>query len=170
VLVVCGLAAGGGVPAESAWGAAGLRVRDRLVWTHPDGTPVAFRPEVRVRCGPWASDVRVPSIHVLVGRRSLSAGATWWELHAVVADVRRRRLWRLPNSFVFDHPKGAQLFAVDRPNELNSDTEESTGSIRFRRASCGRRLRLAFRVSARVGSELSDLEPLHVRGSFSASS
>jgi len=67
-------------------------------------------------------------------------------------------------------PEGRAAVRRRPANELNSDTEESTGSIRFRRASCGRRLRLAFRVSARVGSELSDLEPLHVRGSFSASS
>jgi hypothetical protein len=91
-----------------------------------------------------------------------------WDLHAVVADVKRRPVVKLPNTFVFDHPKGALLFATDRHNELNSDTEESTGSIRFQRVGCGRRLRIAFRIDARIGSELSG-EPLHVSGSFSAS-
>jgi hypothetical protein len=160
-LIVCGLAAGAGVPAH----AAGLRVRDRLIWTRPDGTRVAFRPDVRVWCGRWASDVPVPSIHVWVG----VSRARHWELHAVVADVKRRPVVRLPNAFVFDHPKGALLFATDRGNELNSDTDDSSGSIRFQRVSCGRRLRIAFRFTGRVASELSDGEPLSVRGSFSAS-
>jgi hypothetical protein len=109
--------------------------------------------------------VKVPSIHVRVGGRRTPA----WELTAVVADVRRRRVVRLPNAFVFDHPKGALLFATDRRNELNSDTDDSTGSIRFGRVSCGRRLRISFRIDARLDSELSDGEPLTVRGSFSAS-
>ena len=163
-LIVCGVTAAGGVPVETAAGAAGLRVRDRLAWTHPDGTRVAFSPDVRVWCGKWASDVSVPSIHVRVG-----GAAARWELHAVVADVRRRPVVRLPNSFVFDHPKGAQLFATDGRNELNSDGEDSSGSIRFQRAHCGRRLRIAFRVDGRVDSEFSDGERLLVRGSFSAS-
>ena len=161
-LIACGLAAAAGLPVASA---DGLRVRDHLTWTRPDGTRVAFRPDVRVWCGRWSSDAKVPSIHVRVG-----AGlAPRWELHAVVADVKRRPVVRLPHSFVFDHPTGAQLFATDRRNELNSDTEPSTGRIRFQRVSCARRLRIAFRVSGRVGSELGDGEPLIVRGTFSAS-
>jgi hypothetical protein len=160
-LIVCGLTASAAAPAD----AAGLRVRDRLTWTRPDGTRVAFRPDVHVFCGPWASDVRVPSIHVRVGGRRTPG----WELTAVVADVRRRRVVRLPNAFVFDHPKGALLFATDGRNELNSDTDDSTGSIRFGRVSCGRRLRISFRLDARLDSELSDGEPLTVRGSFLAS-
>jgi hypothetical protein len=159
------LALGVTLPADAALAAPELRVRDRLVFAQLDGTPVPFRPDVRVWCGPWASDVRVPSIHVVVGARR----APRWELHAVVADVKRRPVVRLPNSFVFDRPKGAQIFATDGRNELNSDTEESRGRIRFTRVSCGRRLRLAFRIDARLGSELSDLPPLTVRGSFSAS-
>ena len=161
-IVVCGLASGAGVPAEAA---AGLRVRDRLTWTRPDGTTLAFRPEIRVWCGRWASDVAVPSIHVRVGARR----APRWELDAVVADVRRRPVVRLPNAFVFDHPKGAQFFATDGRNELNSDTDDSTGRIRFQRVGCGRQLRIAFRFTGRVASEFSDGEPLDVRGSFSAS-
>jgi hypothetical protein len=169
VLVACGLVAGAAVPAGTASGAPGLRVRDRLVWERPDGTRVAVRHEVRVSCGPWASDVAVPSIHVFVGRRSRGRPSAWWELHAVVADVQRRPVVRLPNSFVFDEPEDAQLFAVDRRNELNSDQEESSGSIRFGRVACGPALRISFRVRARVGSEFFDGETLRVRGSFSAS-
>ena len=161
-MIACGLAAGG-LALEAAPAAAGLHVRDRLTWTHTDGTPVAFGRDVRVWCGRWAPDVPVRSIHVIIGRRSPR-----WELHAVVADVRRRPVVRLPNSFGFDRPRGAQLFATEGPLEVNSDQEESTGRIRFLRVGCGRRLRIAFRYSGRVGSELFDGEPLTVRGSFSA--
>ena len=150
------------MPAE---GAAGLRVRDRLTWSHPGGTPVTFPRDVRVWCGRWERDVKVPSIHVRVGSRT----APRWELNAVVADVKRRPVVRLPHSFVFDRPTGAQLFATDGRNELNSDTDPSSGRIRFQRVSCGRRLRIAFTFDGRIGSEFGDGEPLVVRGSFSAS-
>jgi hypothetical protein len=163
-LIACGLAAAAGPPVASAAGAE-LRVRDRLTWTRPDGTAVAFRPDVRVWCGRWESGVNVPSIHVRVG----SGTVPRWELHAVVADVKRRPVVRLPNAFVFDHPKGAQFFATDGRNELNSSTERSRGRIRFQRVGCGRRLRIAFSFNGRVGSEFLDGETLTVRGSFSAS-
>jgi hypothetical protein len=165
LLIVGGLTAGAGLPVTTAAGAAGLRVRDHLTWTRPDGSRVAFRPDVRVWCGRWASDVPAPSIHVRVGARRVPR----WELDAVVADVQRRPVVRLPHSFVFDHPTGAELFATDRRNELSSETERSRGRIRFLRVSCAPRLRIAFRLSGRVGSEFGDGEPLVVRGSFSAS-
>ena len=163
-LVACGLAV---APASAA---AELRVRDRLTLAKPDGTPVTFAPDIRVWCGPWAPDVRVPSIHVRVGGLPRAGRApARWELHAVLADVRRRPVVRLPNSFVFDHPRGAQLYATDGSNEVNSDTEESTGAIRFDRVRCGRRMRIAFRFTGRVGSEFFDGETWTVRGSFRAS-
>jgi hypothetical protein len=161
-LIACGVTAGAAPPAE---GAAGLRVRDLLTWSHPDGTPVAFPPDLRVWCGRWEPEVKVPSIHVRVGSRT----APRWELSAVLADVKRHPVVRLPHSFVFDHPTGAQFFATNGRNEVNSDTEESSGRIRFQRVSCGKRLRIAFTFSGRVGSEFGDGEPLLVRGSFSAS-
>ena len=162
--MVSGLAAAaGGVAVDTA--AAGLRVRDRLTWTHRDGTPVEFSRTVRVWCGRWAPDVPVRSIHVRVGNR-----AAHWELHAVVADVKRRPVVPLPNSFVFDRPEGAQLFATDGDDEVNSDQEESTGRIVFDRVGCGPRLRIAFRFNGRLGSEFFDGEPFLVRGSFRAAS
>ena len=162
-ILVAALVAGA-LLAGASQAEAGLRVRDRLVWTRPDGTRAAFRPEFRVWCGRWEPDVKVPSIHVWVGDRPQAH----WELHAVVADVRRRPVVRLPNAFVFDHPRGALLFGTDRGNEVNSDTQPSTGRIRFGRVRCGRKLRISFRVSGSLGSELSDGEPLDVRGSFFA--
>ena len=50
---------------------------------------------------------------------------------AVVADVRRHPVVRFPHSFVFDEPTGAELFAVDRENELSSAEEEARGRITF---------------------------------------
>jgi hypothetical protein len=162
--LVAGLVAAGLLAGVSQADAAGLRVRDRIVFTNPDGTHPAIPPQVRVWCGRWDSDVPVQSIHVWVGDRPKSH----WELHAVVADVRRHRVVRLPHAFVFNHPRGALLFATDRGNEVNSDTEESTGQIRFGRVRCGRHLRISFRVNGSLGSELSDGDTVAVRGSFLA--
>jgi hypothetical protein len=144
---------------------ADVTVTNTLAFTRPDGSAVAFPQTVRVWCGRWEPDVPVQSIHVWVGARP----SAHWELHAVVADVRRHRVVRLPNSFVFNRPRGALLFATDRGNEVNSDTEESSGQIRFGRVRCGRRLRVSFRVHGSLGSELSDGATVAVRGAFLAS-
>ena len=128
-----------------------------------DGTAVAVEQTIRVWCGPWASDVRKPSIHVRAGTRS-----GLWTMSAVLADVRRRPVVRFPHSFVFDKPTRAQLFAADGRNEASTAEEESSGRITFTRRS----LRLApghpLRVDGVMGSEFSDGTPIAIRGTFSA--
>jgi hypothetical protein len=141
------------------------RVRNDLVWNEPDRAVVAFPDRVTVRCGPWASDVRVPAIHVRAGR---PGRGPHWELSAVVAGVKRHPVVRFPADFVFDDPKGALLFAAYGDNEVSSAEEEAAGRIRFTRVHCGRRARLAFRVDATLGSELSGQESLAVHGTFRA--
>ena len=142
-----------------------ITVDNGVRFTRPDGSAVTYPSRVRVWCGPWEPDVAVPAIHVQVGAR----GTPYWRLSAVVADVNRRRVVRLPHSFVFDKPTGALLFAVDGTNELSSAEEEASGRIVFRKARCGRHLRIRFRVRATLGSEFFDGQPLHVRGTFAAS-
>lgn len=144
--------------------AAAITVENRLTFTRPDGTEVAYPSRVRVWCGPWEPDVPVRAIHVQVGVR----GEPYWRMSAVVADVNRERVVELPHSFVWDQPTGALLFAVDGTNELSSAEEEAAGRIVFRRARCGRRLSVRFRVTATLGSEFSDGQPLRVRGTFTA--
>jgi len=140
-----------------------LRMANGIVLTRADGTPIAIEPTIRVWCGPWASDVRKPSIHVLAGSR----GAVW-TMSAVVADVRRRPVVRFPHNFIWDKPTGAQVFAGDRGNEASSAEEESTGRITFTKVRCGKRLDLRFRIDAVIGSELFDGTSIAIRGTFSA--
>jgi hypothetical protein len=146
--------------AAAATAAPGLRVRDHLHWKG-----VTFRPDVRVWCGPWSADAGEPSIHITAGSRSARAG---WQLSAVVADVQEHPKIRFPHSFVFDQPNGAELFAAAPGYEVSSATDKARGSITFTRASCTAGLRLAFRIDATLGSELSDGRSLRVKGTFSA--
>lgn len=141
-----------------------ITVENQLAFTRPDGTDVDYPSRVRVWCGPWEPDVPVRSIHVQVGAR----GGPYWRLSAVVADVARQPVVRLPHSFVFDRPTGALLFATDGANELSSAEEEASGRLVFRRARCGPRLAIRLRVRATLGSEFSDGAPLLVRGTFAA--
>ena len=159
------LAAAALAAAASPAAAHAITVDNGLVFARPDGTKVAYPSRVHVWCGPWEPDVPVRAIHVRVGVR----GKPYWELSAVPGDVTRRRVVRLPHSFVFDKPTGAQLFAVDGENELSSSEEEASGRITFRKARCGARLRIRFRVRATLGSEFFDGDPLTVRGTFAAS-
>jgi hypothetical protein len=151
--------------AAPAPASAGLTVRNEISFARPDGSPVAFPQTVRVWCGRWERDVRGRTLHVRVGalRR-----APFWHLRALVADVRRDPVVELPNTFVFDDPEGADLFAVDGDNELSSSVEEARGQIVVDRVRCGRRLAVRFHVRGRLGSEFFDGDPLAMRGSFSA--
>jgi hypothetical protein len=162
-LVVIVLAAVLSAPAAAH--AAELRVTNELVFTRSDGSRVDYPFDVRVRCGRWAPDVPVRALHVRMG---WSRPRSRWSLSAVVRDVRRRPVVRLPRSFVWNEPKGALLFATDGQNEVSSAEEEASGRIRFDRVRCGRRLAVRFRIRAVLGSELFDGEPVSVRGSFSA--
>jgi hypothetical protein len=145
--------------------AGAITVDNGLVFLRPDGSEIAYPGAVRVWCGPWEADVPVRTLHVRVGTR----GRPFWRMSAVLADVRRDPVVRFPHTFVFDRPSDALLFAVDGTNELSSAEEEASGRMTFRRARCGARLRVRFRVDARLGSEFSDGEPVRVRGTFAAS-
>lgn len=150
----------------SAAPAEAITVRNDLTFTRADGTAVTYAPRVRVFCGAWEPGVPVRAIHVVVGRRR---GGPYWKLSGVLADVAGGRVVRVPHSFVFDEPSDALLFATDGDNELSSAEEEGSGRITVDHARCGPRLRIRFRIRATLGSELSDLPALRVRGTFSAS-
>jgi hypothetical protein len=161
LLVLALLAAAVGADAA----AARLTVTSTVTVTRADGSAVPLAQRLRVWCGPWERDVPQRSLHIRAGAR----GSAFWQLDAVVADVRRHPIVRFPHSFVFDEPSGAQLFAVDGENEASSATDEAAGRISFGRVRCGRRLAVRFRVRAVLGSEFSDGEPLAMRGAFRAS-
>jgi hypothetical protein len=142
-----------------------LRVTNTLVFTRTDGSIVEYPLDVRVWCGRWDRNVPVRTLHVQIG---WSRPMSRWSLSAVVGDVRRRPVVRLPRMFVWNEPKGALLFATDGRNELSSAVEDASGRVRFDRVRCGRRLAVRVRIRAVLGSEFSDGEPLSVRGSLRA--
>ena len=145
--------------------AADLRVTSTVAATRADGSVVPFAQNLRVWCGRWEPGVPTRTLHI----RSGAQEGPRWQLDAVVADVRRRRVVRFPHSFVWNRPTGAQLFAVDGDNELSSAEEEGSGEITFGQVRCGRRLAVRFRVRAVLGSEFFGGEELTMRGSFRAS-
>ena len=145
--------------------AAELKVQNAVEITRMDGTAVQVAQNLRVWCGRWERDVPARSLHIRAGSRS----GPFWQLDAVVADIRRDPVVRFPHSFVFDKPTGAELFAVERENELSSAEEEASGRITFGAVRCGRRLAVRFRVDAVLGSEFFGGETVTMRGSFRAS-
>jgi hypothetical protein len=154
--------------ALGAWpdaAAAELKVTNTVVLERMDGSPAQVAQNLRVWCGRWEPDVLRRTLHIRAGARS----GPFWQLDAVVADVRRDPVVRFPHAFVFDDPTGAQLFAVERENELSSSEEEASGRITFGTVRCGRRLAVRFRVDAVLGSEFFGAETVTMRGSFRAS-
>jgi hypothetical protein len=145
--------------------AADLRVANTVALARADGSAVQVAQNLRVWCGRWERDVPRRTLHIRAGARR----GPFWQLDAVVADVRRRPVLRFPHSFVWNQPTGARLFAVDGANEASSSEEEARGRISFGTVRCGRRLAIRFRVRAVLGSEFFGGDALTMRGSFHAS-
>jgi hypothetical protein len=140
-----------------------------LVFAREDGSVVEFPATAKayVWCGPWESElVPVPSLHVWFG--TASPGQPGWVLRAVVGDVELGEPLSFPNYFVWDQPDSVLMFLLDPPNELATDTEESSGSIVFYRLPCPGGMDVDFSIDAVLGSEYGDGPSVAVRGRFEA--
>lgn len=141
---------------------------DSLVFTRADETPLTFEGPVVAWCGMWEEgEVPVPSIII---QQSGGSQVGYWQVRAVLADVAPGDPISFPNDFIWNQPSGADLFISDagRGNELSSQTEESTGWIRFTRAGCGEGEWVDFTIDAMIGSEFGDMGGIRVRGSLRA--
>lgn len=135
----------------------------RLTFTRADGTPIAFRGPVKVSCGRWSQDSSRPALHIAQGGRKRH-----WSLDVVRRDIKLGTPLGFPNAFVFDKPRGAELFVADAPNEASTAGEDSSGSVTFARAGCRQGARVAFRIDAVLDSEFGNGDPVHVKGRFRA--
>jgi hypothetical protein len=129
-----------------------------------DGTAITFASTVRAWCGPWEGGlIPEPTVHVVVG----SATARW-EFRAVRRDVRIGEELTFPNTFIWDQPRGAEIFVHDPPNELSTQTSGSSGGVVIEHLDCRGGGGVRFRVDAVIGSEFGDLPGVTVTGSFSS--
>ena len=133
----------------------------RLTFTRADGSRIAFKGPTTVRCGAWADDVRRPALHIARGGTKRH-----WQLDVVRRDLKNETPLEFPNDFVFDRPRGAQLFVADAPDEASTAGEDSSGSIVFSRHGCRPGVGVVFRIDAVLDSEFGDGDPVHVTGRF----
>lgn len=147
---------------------AGVPVVDnRLVFTGDDGKVIQFSPQNRLRvwCGPWDGEVApVPSVHVVFTGPAEEDPA--WMIQAVLADVRPGVALTFPNSFHFQSPRGASVFAHDGKNEASTAEEGAGGRLTFETLSCEEGSAIAFTLDAILGSELHDRGPITAKGTF----
>ena len=121
-----------------------------------DGTAIRFAAPIRVWCGRWEPDVPVRSLHV--GALPARRGSSYWMLTAVLRDVRAHPRVRFPIGFVWNRPKGAEIFVYDArtKNEASSETEEAHGTVEFSQVGCRRGQRVQLTVHGVLGSEFFD--------------
>lgn len=139
-----------------------------LVFTRADSSEVEFPDgaEAFVWCGPWELDlVPVPSLHVWFG---VPGQPGYWLLRAVLGDIALGDSLRFPIYFVWDEPERVALYLLDLPNELATDTDESSGFIVFNRIPCQAGSKIDFTIDAVLGSEYGDMPTVTVRGRFIA--
>jgi hypothetical protein len=106
--------------------------------------------------------VPATSVHVLVG-----GAPSGWKVTAVRADVVIGQPIAFPNTFIWDDPHGADMFILDPPNELSTQSSDSSGQITFTALDCSNGGTVAFTIDAVVGSEFGNLPAVSVSGSFS---
>jgi hypothetical protein len=142
---------------------AGPSTQNDLVFQRANGTIIAFPATTYVWCGAWEEgEVPAPSVHVFVG--SAQSG---WKLTGVRADIALNQPIAFPNTFIWDAPEKADLFIYDPPNELSTQSDDSSGSVTFTKLDCSTGGEVAFTLNAVVGSEFGDLPSVSVSGTFS---
>lgn len=151
----------------------------KLLFTREDGSTFTIRArELRLRCELLDTETPVRGIVVDGPKSALDyekevVRAPWIDVQAVLADVRDglRQEVLTPNAYV---GKGASVFLLDpgpdaakakNPNELQSDGEDSSGSM-FVRGRCGKSPRLELTIDATIDSEFHDGPTIHVLGSI----
>jgi hypothetical protein len=110
--------------------------------------------------------VKVPALRVLlVPPRGRGA---YWMLSGVLKDIQRTPRVRFPIGFVWNRPKGAELFVYDAPtkNEASSETEHAKGVVTFSRITCRRGKTVTISARGVLGSEFGDGTPVRVSGTF----
>lgn len=142
---------------------AGPSTQNDLVFQRADGTIINFTATTYVWCGAWEEgEVPAPSVHVFVGSTQSN-----WKLTGVRADIAVNQPIPFPNNFIWDAPERADLFIFDPPNELSTQSDDSSGSVTFTTLDCSTGGEVEFTLDAVVGSEFGDLPPVSVSGTFS---
>jgi hypothetical protein len=134
-----------------------------------DGSRIVFRGETRAWCGAWSDEASAWSLHVAVLRRNGRGFALpYWHLAAVLRDAQPGRTIRFPVRFVWNRPRGAELFVADTAtgNEASSEEEKANGRISFARAGCKLGGSVRFTIAGSLASEFGDGKPIRVSGTF----
>ena len=86
----------------------------------------------------------------------------------MLRDINRRPRVRFPLGFVWNRPKGVEIFVYDRrtKNEASSETEEAGGTITFSRLTCQKGSVVRFDVNGVLGSEFFDGKRIRIGGTF----
>lgn len=140
---------------------------NNIVFTRANQSRITFASGAKlyVWCAAWEPGlINTPSIHVAYG--GPAATDPFWQLSAVVADVKIDQPISFPNTFVFDQPKNADLFLSDPTNELSTQAGGSSGAISFQRLTCAGAGEVQFSINAIIGSEFGGGPSVHASGNF----
>jgi hypothetical protein len=161
-LVLAGTTVAALVACSSATAPEPIAFENALSFEREDGSAITIDDTAFVWCGPWEpGEVPEPTVHVSVG--GLERG---WSLRAVLSDITIGQALTFPNTFIWNEPRNADLFVLDTPNELSTQTDGSSGQIVFHELDCRSAGALHFSITATIGSEFGDGPSINVQGSF----
>jgi hypothetical protein len=140
-----------------------------LTFTRADGTRIVFRGRVRAWCGAWNDLEPTKTLHVAVMRTDGRGFALpYWHVFAVAARVARGGAIRFPVGITESRPRGAEVFVGDSRtgNEASTEEEDARGRITFAPVQCTPGKPVRFTISAVLGSEFSDGNPIRAAGTY----
>jgi hypothetical protein len=143
-----------------------------LIFSRADGSEIEMPGRPVVWCGPWNDMIPAQALQIaaLEGIEP-KPGQEWisyWQVWAIVEDVGGGEPVHFPNEFVWNRPRGAELFVGDflTRNEASTKQEGSSGHIVFTKATCELGGEVEFTLDASIGSEFSDRGPVFGSGTF----
>ncbi len=138
---------------------------DSLTFERQDASTISMGTDFAICCGVWESGyIDKNTLKILFYDSSMQKAG--WKLFVLVDEVAKDSTYTFPTAEAGQ--SAISMFIADLPtgNELNSDADESMGTIKITSYSCGPPISIEFTINATVGSEFFQGPTVSVAGTF----
>ena len=140
-------------------------VVNNLVFQRQDTTTITCGSDWAVCCGIWESGyIDKNTLKIMFYDTTMQAAS--WRLFVLVDEAQEHSGYVLPTQPTGQSPVSMFVYDVSTGNEVNSETDGSSGVITLNSFTCGPPVSLDVTMNAILGSEFFQGPTVHVQGSF----
>ena len=152
-------------PANGVAGPTQNEIIDSLTFERQAGTSISMGTDLAICCGIWEPGyIDKNALKILFYDSSMQEAG--WRFFILVDEIAEDSSYMLPTSEAGQSAISMFVFDVPTGNELNSDTDESSGSVTINSFSCGPPVTIDFTIDATIGSEYFQGPSVSVTGTF----